>query len=135
MLRERLETTWLNVARVRMAILSVFGYDPVIENFDQSPFHMNEVGSKNTGSLHIRGCGPVALKEGHSATRERWTANTMATSSLERALAIPPLELMFRIKSGGGWSSRGCGRPYRNGRPGGSRLWPRNLAHMQSATC
>ena len=101
-LRERLETTWLNVARVRMAIMLAFGYDPVIENFDQSPFHMNEVGSKNAGSLQIRGCGPVALKEGHAATRERWTANTMATSSVERGRAIPPLQLMFRIKSGGG---------------------------------
>lgn len=98
---ERLSCTWLNVARVRKAIQLAFGYDPVIEDFDQSPFHMNEIGSKNSGTLAIRGCGPLALKEGHAATRERWTANTMVTSSVERAARIPPLQLMFRAKGGG----------------------------------
>jgi hypothetical protein len=98
---ERLETTWLNVFRVRKFIQLHFGYDPVIENFDQSPFHMNEIGSKQAKSLAIRGCGTVPLKEGHAATRERWTANTMVTSSVVRARALPPLELMFKAKGGG----------------------------------
>jgi hypothetical protein len=100
-LRERLEICWCNVLRVRKMIICFKGYDPVIENFDQSPFHMNEVGSKGGTTLSIRGCGVVPVKEGHAATRERWTANTMVTSCPKRAKQIPPLELMFRASGGG----------------------------------
>ncbi len=99
-LEERLEITWLNVARVRRAIQLVFGYDPEMLGFDQSPFHMNEVGSQNAGSLAIRGCGPMALKEGHAATRERWTANAMVYS--RPGGRIPPLQILFRASGGGG---------------------------------
>ncbi len=78
------------------------GYEPVIENFDQSPFHMNEVGSKSTGSLSIRGVGTVVLREGHAATMERSTSNTMVSSRPNRAGHPPPLQLMLRVKSRGG---------------------------------
>jgi hypothetical protein len=58
-LLERLEITWLNVFSVRKFIQLHFGYDTVIDNFDQSPFHMDEIGSKQAKSLAIRGCGTV----------------------------------------------------------------------------
>ncbi len=89
---ERLQIVWLNVARVRKAIIRKWVYDPVIENIDQSPLNMNEVGSKNAGSLTFRGCRSLALREGHAATREYWTANAMVTSSAHRARAIPHQE-------------------------------------------
>ena len=68
-MRERLHLFWTNLFRVRRLMARSLGYEPVIENFDQSPFHMNEVGSKSTGSLSIRGVGAVVLREGHAATR------------------------------------------------------------------
>ncbi|MCP4243633.1 MAG: hypothetical protein GY772_24025, partial [bacterium] len=95
-LMERLETFWANVLRVRAFFLLARGHEPVFENFDQSPFHMNEAGSKGTGTLAVRGAPTVPLKEGHAATRERWSANTMTTSCEKRAKAIPPLQLMFK---------------------------------------
>jgi hypothetical protein len=45
-LLERLKTTWLNVIRVRHLAVRTTGSDPVMFNFDQSPFHMNEAGSR-----------------------------------------------------------------------------------------
>ena len=72
---ERLEIGWLNVARIRALCLAEFGYDPEIENWDQSPFHHNESGSQNMPTLAVAGNGAIVpLIEGHSATRERWTA-------------------------------------------------------------
>ena len=44
-LAERLEIWWTNLLRVRQLILCEFGYDPEMQNFDQSPFHRNEAGS------------------------------------------------------------------------------------------
>ena len=104
-LQQRLGITWANIFRVRRCMARCLGYEPVIENFDQSPFHMNEIGSSGAGTMSIRGGGSVALKEGHAATRERWTANTMVTSCTERAAGIPPLQVMFRVEGSGG----GCG--------------------------
>ncbi len=78
--RERMHLFWTNLFRVRRLMARSLGYEPVIENFDQSPFHINEVGSKSTGSLSIRGVGAVVLRRGHAATRERWAANTMVSS-------------------------------------------------------
>ena len=80
-----MEITWCIVLRVRKFIILLKGHDPVLENFDQSPFHMNWSGSQGGTSLSIRGCGVVPVKEGQTATRERLTANTMVTSSLSRA--------------------------------------------------
>ena len=75
LLEERLTIWWLNLARVRALCEAVFGYDPEIDSWDQSPFHHNEIGSQNARTLAI--CGPieVPLVEGHADTRVRWTAN------------------------------------------------------------
>ena len=100
-LMDRLCIMWGNVFRVRRLMSHALGYEPIVEGFDQSPFHMNELGSKQAGSLCIRGCGALALKEGHSASRRRWTAQTMVTSSRQRALQVPPLQIVFRAESGG----------------------------------
>jgi uncharacterized MnhB-related membrane protein len=100
-LKDRLRIGWSNVLRVRKLIALVHGYDPVVEDFDQSPFHMNESGSRGRGTLALRGCPSVPLKECHAATRERYTANTMTTSSEARARQIPPLEILFKAKGGG----------------------------------
>ena len=44
-LAELLEIWWTNLLRIRQLILCEFGYDPEMQNFDQSPFHRNEAGS------------------------------------------------------------------------------------------
>ena len=99
-MKERLEIVWCNIFKIRRLMARCFGYDPIIENFDQSPFHMNEVGSKAAGSLTICGGGSVALVEGHAATRERWSANTMVASRPAVAGRLPPLQLMFKAATG-----------------------------------
>jgi hypothetical protein len=80
-LLERLKITWLNVTRVRHLAMRTTGNDPVMFNFDQSPFHMNEVGRREQRTLAMRGASDTALKEGHAATWARWTANTMTVSA------------------------------------------------------
>ena len=50
-LAERLEIFWTNLFRVRKLVLLVFGYDPAMQNFDQSAFHRNESG-KSASSLN-----------------------------------------------------------------------------------
>ena len=45
-LEQRLCVFWLNLLRVRQFAILHFGYDLEITNMDQSPFHMNEAGSK-----------------------------------------------------------------------------------------
>jgi hypothetical protein len=52
-LMERLRITWLNVIRVRALALATAGQDLPMWNFDQSPFHMNEAGSKSARSLCV----------------------------------------------------------------------------------
>jgi hypothetical protein len=98
-LEERLQITWENVYRVRRLAQKLLKYDLTLDNMDQSPFHMNEAGSKETGSLSIRGAGVLVLKEGHAASRERWTACTFCVSDKTRAQEVPPLQVMF--KAGG----------------------------------
>ena len=97
-LESRLEIFWLNVYRIRKLAVLVLGYDVEFENMDQSPFHMNEAGSQNALTLAMRGAPAVPVKEGHDATRARWSANTMTYSSEERAFRIPRLELMFKAE-------------------------------------
>ncbi len=79
-LAERLAIGWCNVARIRALCLATRGYDPEIENWDQSPFHNNESGSANVGTLAVAG-SIVPLVEGHADTRERWTANLVTFSN------------------------------------------------------
>ena len=115
-LKERCQIFWSNVFRARGLIRAKFGYDPALWNFDQTPYHMNEAGSKETGTLALRGQPVVVLKEGHAATRCRWTMNTMCISDFDDANTrgvggiqgdeaaptvvgmLPPLELMFKAQ-------------------------------------
>ena len=92
--------SWSNVTRVRALVLEMFGYDPVIYSFDQKPFHMNESGSKNCGSLSFRGASDVPCRENIAETRDRWTGNTLCISDEADARKIPFLEIMFNGGSG-----------------------------------
>lgn len=80
---ERLEIAWMNIARVRALCVACHGYDPHMENWDQSPFHNNETGSANQKTLAVSGV-TVPLVEGHADTRKRWTANLVTYSDKER---------------------------------------------------
>ena len=87
----------MNVFRVRAACAALKGYDPHIENWDQSPFHHNEAGSDNKPTLAVAGV-EVPLVEMHTATRMRWTANLTTFSDharLERD-GPPYAEHMFK---------------------------------------
>ena len=96
-LAERLEFGWLNVFRVRAAILALKGYDPHVENWGQSPFHHNETGSNNQKTLAVAGV-EVPLVELHTATRMRWTANLTTFSDHKRLAEHGPpyAERMFK---------------------------------------
>ena len=97
---ERLEIGWLNVARVRALCLLAHGYEPELENWDQSPFHHNETGSQNTPTLAVAG-SLVPVLEGHHDTRERWTANLTTFSNKERLLRDGPPYAEFVFKGDG----------------------------------
>ena len=97
---ERCRICWSNVYRARRFIQLMCGYDPVVEGFDQTPFHFCESGSKSKKTLDFTGKKSISLKECHAATRARWTANTWTTSDLELAMSGPPLELMFKGGTG-----------------------------------
>ena len=82
---ERLEIGWINVARVRALCLAEHGYDPEIENWDQSPFHHNESGSQNMTTLAVAGrSATVPSSMGHAATRMRWAVNLTTLSNEDR---------------------------------------------------
>ena len=72
-LKERLEIHWVIIFRLRLFIFLAFGYDPLIANPDQSPYHHNETGSQNKPTLGVRG-GTVPVVEGNSDVKSRWTA-------------------------------------------------------------
>lgn len=78
-LKERLEIFWVNLFRLRLFIRLQFGYDPLLLNFDQSPFHHNETGAQNKATLGVRG-SVVPVVEGNSDIRSRWTANLTTVS-------------------------------------------------------
>ena len=97
-LGQRCEIEWLNLSRVRALCIEVHGYDPEMENWDQSPFHNNEVGSQNLPTLSVAGCNEIPLIENHTATRERWSGNFTTFSNKQRILddGPPYMELMFK---------------------------------------
>ena len=70
LLAQRLQRFWITVFRVRLLCLLACGYDPDMENFDQTPYHHNESGSKEEATLAVAG-EVVPLIEGHAATRCR----------------------------------------------------------------
>ena len=98
-LAERLEIFWITVAKVRMLIILTFGYDPDCRNIDQSPFHINEAGSKACNTLALKGAPTVPLIENHAATRARWSLNSVTFSSVEKIRhRLPGFELMFQAE-------------------------------------
>ena len=62
---ERLEIGWLSAVRVRALCQAIHGYEPEMENWDQSPFHNNESGSKDVRTLAVARSA-VPLVEGHA---------------------------------------------------------------------
>ena len=100
LLAERLRIWWLNLARVRALCIELHGYDPAQENWDQSPFHLNEIGSQDAKTLVVKGSHTVPLIEGHSDTRARWTANLTTFSDQDRIRSggIPYAEFMFKAE-------------------------------------
>ena len=93
LLLRRLEAFWITVFRIRALCMEIFGYDPDMENFDQTPYHANESGSQDARTLAVAG-EKVPLIEGHGATRIRWTANLTTFSDAERIERVErPLEL------------------------------------------
>ena len=95
-LHERLVITWLNVIRLRRLCYLAFGYEPVVEGFDQKPMHFNESGSHQRKTLSWKGSGMIPLKEVQSQTRERWTLTTHVSSDLSVWPEVPPLEALFK---------------------------------------
>jgi hypothetical protein len=65
---------------------------------DQKGIHMNELGSKNTGMLTLRGAPEVPLKENHSASRQRVSLMTTVVSDAELLadMGVPPLQILFK---------------------------------------
>ena len=96
-LKQRLEIGWTNVHRLRKFCILVNGYDPIIENFDQSPYHNNETGSQNKPILGVKGA-KIPCIEGKNDVRARWTANLTTYSDTARILRgeMPHTELMFK---------------------------------------
>jgi hypothetical protein len=100
--KERMEIFWVVVLRLRLFISLVFGYDPLILNFDQSPFHHNETGSQNKPTLAVRG-STVPVVEGNSDIKSRWTANLTTQSKFTEVAGCskPPAECMFKAAPDG----------------------------------
>ena len=87
--KERLEIFWVTLFTIRFFIFRVFGYDPIIVNFDQSPFHNNETGSQDKPTLNLRSV-KVPVIEGNSDVKTRWTANL---STVSKSKPGPPSRL------------------------------------------
>jgi len=107
LLAKRLEAFWITVFRIRALCMALHGYDPDIENFDQTPYHANESGSQDARTLAVAGEGKVPLIEGHAETRVRWTANLTTFSDAERIRRgeLPYCEFMFKHNIKGEQSS------------------------------
>ena len=65
-----MELFWVTLFKIRLFIRSAFGYEPVIYNFDQTPYHHNETGSQNKATLGVRG-STVPVVEGNSDAKSR----------------------------------------------------------------
>jgi hypothetical protein len=106
-LKERLEIDWLNIYSLRYYILLVHGYDPMMQNSDQSPFHNNETGSQNKPILAVKG-SKVPVTEGNADVKTRWTANltTCSDRKLIEKGYIPPGECMYKAAIDGTLNDR-----------------------------
>jgi hypothetical protein len=99
-IKERLEIFWTVLFRLRLFMKLVLGYEPVFDNFDQSPFHNNETGAQNKPTLAVRG-SIVPIVEGNSDVKCRWTANLTTFSDTARIHRgeLPHVEVMFKAAS------------------------------------
>ena len=100
--KQRVELHWTTLFRIRYLMVLALGYEPVIYNFDQSPYHHNEVGSQNKATLGIRG-STVPVVEGNSDVRSRWTANLTTCSNFAAVAGgtMPWSECMFKAARDG----------------------------------
>ena len=98
-IKERLDIFWCNLFRIRKFIILAFGYDPLLLNFDQSPFHHNETGSQNKPTLAVRG-STVPVVEGNSDVKSRWSANLTTQSRFTGTSGgpMPAAECMFKAE-------------------------------------
>ena len=106
--KERMEINWINLFRSRYFIVLAFGYDQLPLNFDQSPFHHNEIGSQNKPTLAVTG-STVPVVEGNSDVQSRWTANLTTQSrypnydpgNQQSRFPFPSAECMFKAEREG----------------------------------
>ena len=85
--------------KIRKLILLTFGYDPACTNVDQSPFHKNEAGSKEYGTIALKGAPTIPLIENHAATRERWSLNSITKSDEQEVRRrLPGFETMWKAE-------------------------------------
>jgi hypothetical protein len=105
--KERMEVFWVVLFRIRLFIFLAFGYDPLLLNFDQSPFHHNETGSQNKPTLAARG-STVPVVEGNSDVKSRWTANLTTQSRFTGRVGdpMPAAECMFKAARDGAVDAR-----------------------------
>ena len=100
--KERMEIFWVVIFRLRLFIVMEFGYDPLILNFDQSPFHHNETGSQNKPTSAVRG-SIVPVVEGNSDVKSRWAGNFTTQSRFIGSVGDPMFaaECMFKAEKDG----------------------------------
>ena len=100
--KKRMLIEWLNNARVRYFAIRMLGVDigQHIDNADQKGWFRNNVGNRNKGSVAIKGV-ECAIKENHSATRERMSFMTYTSNNPEHIARGLPLELCFRLDGPG----------------------------------
>ena len=73
-LKKRLGLCWIRLFRIRQLAVLAFGHEPLLLNFDQSPYHHNETGFQNKPTLGVRG-STIPVVDGNHDVRSRWTAN------------------------------------------------------------
>ena len=100
LLYARLKCFWLFIFRLRKLAVLVLGYDLEFENFDQSPYHHNEVGSQGGKTAALVNSGEVPVIEGHADTRARWSGNFTTFSDKARIMDgdLPYVECMFKAE-------------------------------------
>ena len=92
---------WISMFRVRKYILLAQGYEPVLWNFDETPYYQNAAGAHDKPTLTVQGAC-VSIVENMDKTHSRWTANLSCCSSPERIMQRRPwAEAMFKAVDNG----------------------------------
>ena len=97
-LKQRLKVFWSNVLAVRWFMSLVWHKELVQEQYDQKGVHVNEPGSKQTGTYEIPGRIDPPVRENHGQTRERISWMTATWSNLAEAGRRIPLEQLFKAR-------------------------------------